>query len=35
MILQKQKKMNILDAMQGVSVAQKSIMPAAIQNHFA
>jgi hypothetical protein len=35
MFLQKHKEMNILDAMQGVSVVQKSIMPAAIQNHFA
>jgi hypothetical protein len=35
MFLQKHKKMNILDAMQGASVAQKSIMPTAIQNRFA
>jgi hypothetical protein len=35
MFLQKHKKMNILDVMQGVSVAKKSIVPAAIQNRFA
>jgi hypothetical protein len=35
MFLQNHKKMNFLDIMQGVSEAQKSIMPAAIQNRSA